>query len=174
MFRTCAVLAVFFTFAIAAQAGGPPVMYAVVEKVVVSPSGDSPDRIQIWGSFTRGSPDKAYDFGKPVHGYIYLSIDPEKEKQCRDEWAKWKKAAGTGKAVAVGSCGNGGSFLKASIHKPDARPDKPDQVYTVAKIEVFGDLYGGGEFNKEPHVKALLSFAKERQQQADAATQARR
>jgi hypothetical protein len=173
MFRTCTVLTVLFLCTMAVQAGGPPVMYAVVEKVVVSPDG-APDRIQIWGSFTRGSPNKAYDFGQPVHGYLYLAIDPADAKHCRGEWVKWQKAAGTGKVVVVGHCNDGGNFLKAKIHKPDERPDRPDQVYSVRMIEIFGDVYGDGQFNKEPHVKALLTFAKERQQQADTAARARR
>jgi hypothetical protein len=173
MFRTCTVLAVFFTCVMAAQAGGPPVMYAVVEKVVLSPTAESPDRIQIWGSFTRGGTDRdqAYDFGKPVYGYLYLNLDPANDKRCRAEWAKWQQAAGTGKAVALGLCHEGGSFLKAKIHKPDEKPDKPDQVYSVKQIELFGDMYADGNFNGEPHVKALLAFAKERRQQAGATTQ---
>jgi hypothetical protein len=165
-----AVTIVALTMTASAQAGGPPVMYAVVEKVVLEPNGDAPDRIQIWGSFVRGEGDRTYQFGKPVHGYLYLSIDPAKKDECLAEWAKWKKAVGTGRAVTIGHCDVGGSFLKATIHKSDARPDKPDQVYSVEMLERFGDLYGGGHFDKESHVKALLSFAKERQREADAGT----
>jgi hypothetical protein len=173
MLRTCLALAVFCTFAMTAMAGGPPVMYAVVDKVVLSPNAEAPDRIQIWGSFTRGSPEKPYEFGRPVYGYLNLSIDPKQEKLCRTEWAKWQKAAGTGKAVTVGHCGEAGNFLKAKIYKPDEKAEKPDQVYSVEMIERFGGLYVDGDVKNESPVRALLLFAKERQK-SEASGQAKR
>ena len=40
--------------------------------------------------------------------------------ESRAEWAKWQKAAGTGKAVAVGSCRRAGTLLTVKIRKPDS------------------------------------------------------
>ena len=85
------------------------------------------------------------------------------------EWAKWQKAAGTGKAVTIGHCNEAGNFLKAKIHQPDEQVGKPDQVYSVEMIERFGGLFVSGDMKDEASVRALLLFAKERQKSAAAA-----
>ena len=106
-------------------------MYVVVDKVTLEPSADAPERIKIEGSFVRLLEDtRRYEYGKPVEGYVYLSLDAAKAKESKEEWAKWQKAAGTGKAVAVGSCREAGSFLTVKIRKPGERVDKPDATYT--------------------------------------------
>src|SRR5581483_1143190 len=110
----------------AASAGGPAPVYGVVDKVVREPSADGADRIRIEGCFVRLEDAREYRYGKPVEGYVYLSIAPGKEKECRAEWEKWPKAAGTGKAVCVGSCGEAGPFLTVTIHKPGEKVEKPD------------------------------------------------
>jgi hypothetical protein len=174
--RRTSIATLFALLAIAAsaRAGGPPPVYVVVDKVVLEPKGDAPDRIQIWGSFTRIE-NRSYDhYSKPAYGYVYLSIDGAKEAECRAEWAKWQQAAGTGKAVAVGSCGEAGAFLKVAIHKPEEKQSKPDAVYVPEQLERFGDMYARGEYDKTAHVKELLSFAKQHRDEAQAAERALR
>src|SRR5688500_13053339 len=107
------VLATGVGFAAAARGGGPPPGYGVVDKVVLEPADGTPDRIQIRGSFVRLDDVQAYKYGKPVEGYVYLSLAAGKEAESRAEWEKWRKAAGTGKVVAVGSCGEAGALLTA-------------------------------------------------------------
>src|SRR5262245_66077890 len=102
------VAAAVVGFGATARAGGPPPVYVVVEKVTLEPSADAPERIKIHGSFVRLEDVNNYKYGKPVEGYVYLSIEPGKAAECKAEWAKWQKAAGTGKAVALGSCGRDG------------------------------------------------------------------
>jgi hypothetical protein len=151
-------------FAATARAGGPPPVYVVVDKVVLEPSADAPERIRIEGSFVRLENDRDYKYGKPVEGYVYLSIDPRKEKECRAEWAKWQKAAGTGKVVAVGSCHEAGSLLTVKIRKPDEKADKPDAVYTPEYLGRFGGVYADGDLARESPVRDLLAFVKAREQ----------
>src|SRR5688572_10102612 len=107
MTRYLMVAAALVAFGAAAWAGGPPPVYVVVDNVTLEPSG-FPERIRIEGCFVRLEKGERSSYGKPVEGYVYLSIQPGKEAECRAEWARWQKAAGTGKAVAVGSCGDGG------------------------------------------------------------------
>jgi len=160
--------------AASARAGGPPPVYVVVDKVVLEPKGDAPDRVQIWGSFTRIE-NRSYDhYSKPVYGYVSLNIDLAKDAECRAEWTKWQQAAGNGKAVAVGSCGEAGAFLNVAIHQPEEKQNKPDAVYVPGQLERFGDMYARGEYDQTPHVKELLSFAKQHRDEAQAASGARR
>ena len=143
----------------AAEAGGPPPVYVVVDQVTVDSAG-GPERVTIRGSFIRLKDRTEYEYGQPVEGYVCLAIDPKKAADCRAEWAKWAKAAGTGKAVAVGACGDAGSLLTVTIHKPGERATGADATYTVGHLENF-DPPGRG-WSDQKAVKDLLAFVKER------------
>jgi len=164
------MLTAFFVIATSAlaHAGGPPPMYVVVDKVLKDTGKKVPGWIQIWGTFTRAerSVDKAGNvstvFSKPVYGYIYLSLPKNHDSKLIEELKDWEKAAGSGKAVAVGSCGDAGSMLKAPIHQPNEAVTQPDAVYTTELLRLWGDLYATGQLANQPEVKALLKFSKER------------
>jgi hypothetical protein len=143
-----------------AWAGGPPPVYVVVDKVTTEPGAGAPERITIHGSFVRLENVPDYTYGKPVQGCVYLSLEAGKEAECRAEWAKWQQAAGTGKAVAVGSCGRAGSLLSAKIHKPGERAGKPDAAYSTGYLGAIGQLYADANWEREPPVRDLLAFVK--------------
>lgn len=147
-------------FGAAAEAGGPPPVYVVVDKVTLEPNADAPERIKIQGSFVRLEDVEAYRYGKPVAGYVYLSLGEGKQAETRAEWEKWQKSAGTGKVVAVGSCGVAGSLLTVAIRKPDERTTRPDAAYTPGQLGVRGGLYVEGNGQREAPVQALLHFVK--------------
>jgi hypothetical protein len=163
MARYLMVAVVALVFGTAARAGGPPPVYVVVDKVVLEPSADAPERIKIEGSFVRLADVKKYEYGKPVRGYVYLAIEPGKEKECRAEWAKWQKAAGTGKVVAVGACKEAGSLLTVTIHKPGEQAQRPDATYATEYLGAIGHLYAEGDWEREPPVRDLLAFVKMRE-----------
>jgi hypothetical protein len=159
-------------------AGGPPPVYVVVDKVVLEPNANAPERIRIEGCFVRQTEELlremketglpwAKTYGKPVEGYVYLSIEPGKEKECRAVWAEWQKAAGTGKVVAVGACTVGGSLQTVKIRKLDEKTTRPDAVYTTQYLEAGGQSYveaDGETFGlRFAPIKDLLAFAKARQ-----------
>jgi hypothetical protein len=151
-------------FVASAQAGGPPPVYVVVDKVILEPNTDAPERIKVEGCFIRlieGT--RSYEYGKPIEGYVYLSLDKSKQKETQEEWAKWQKAARTGKAVAVGACKEAGALLTVKIHKRDERADKPDAVYTPGQLGAIGSLYAEGDSEREPPVRDLLAFVKARE-----------
>jgi len=163
MTRYLTIAAALVAFGSTALAGGPPPVYVVVDKVTVEPSAESPERIKIEGCFVRlEKAGDRHEYGKPVEGYVYLSIKPGEEKECRAEWTKWQKAAGTGKAVAVGSCGDGGAFLTVKIRKPGETADKPDAVYVPERLERWGGLYADGDLARQAPVTDLLAFARAR------------
>jgi hypothetical protein len=178
MARHLAVAVLVLVLDSSAWAGGPPPVYVVVDKVVLEPNADAPERIRIEGCFARQTEELlremkekgipwASTYSKPVEGYVYMSIEPGKEKDCRSEWAKWQKAAGTGKVVAVGACVVGGSLRDVKIRKLDEKTTRPDAIYTTDYLEAGGQSYvehPGDTFGLGfAPVKNLLAFAKARQ-----------
>jgi hypothetical protein len=153
-------------------------VYVVVDKVILEPNADAPERIRIEGCFARQTEELLSElkekglpwektYRKPVEGYVYMSIEPVKEKECRAEWATWQKAAGTGKVVAVGSCVIAGSLRDVKIRKLDEKTTRPDAVYTTNYLEASGQVYVEGDSEtfglRFAPVKDLMAFAKARQ-----------
>src|SRR5262245_1966878 len=115
MARFLVAVAAVVVLGATARAGGPPPVYVVVAKVTVDTSG-GPERVTIRGSFVRLTGGPKYEYGKPAEGFVCLGLDEKKAAECRAEWKEWAKAAGSGKVVAVGMCGEAGTLLTAKIH----------------------------------------------------------
>jgi hypothetical protein len=85
------------------MASGPAAIYGIIERVVLEPNDASPERIQIWGTFSLVDV-VASGFTKPQRGYLYFSL-PNGEKESsvvKKEWADLKAIAGTGQAISFG------------------------------------------------------------------------
>jgi hypothetical protein len=177
MARYFVVMVLVLALGASVWAGGPPPVYVVVDKVVLEPNSEAPERIRIEGCFVRQTDELLRElreqglpwertYLKPIEGYVYMNIEPGKEKECRSEWAKWQKAAGTGKVVAVGACICAGSLRTVKIHKLDEKTTRPDAVYTTDYLEAGGQSYVDydGEIlgRQFVPVKDLLAFAKAR------------
>lgn len=149
-----------------AFAGGRPVMYVVVERVETTQDQSSISMIRIWGSFTRAKNPtlQLADFSKPIDGYIQFGRGSDKEAP------KWQKAAGTGKAVVVGSCAGAGAFETVVIHPANEKPkDGGENIpYPTGHLELFGDMFAGGRDDYRPEVKTLLAFVSAKQKVDDA------
>jgi hypothetical protein len=147
--------------AAAAFAGGRPVMYVVVDRVETTQDQSSISMIRIWGSFTRAKNPtlQLADFSKPIDGYIQFGRGSDKEA------LKWQKAAGTGKAVLVGSCAGAGAFETVVIHPANEKPkDGGENIpYPTGHLELFGDMFAGGRDDHRPEVKTLLAFVSAKQ-----------
>lgn len=156
-----AVAAVTVGFA-AARAGGPPPVYVLVDEVVVEPSKGDPERVTIRGVFARLKEGKGAEYTAPVEGSVHFTLNKDKSGDQEKELKQWAKAAGTGRVVPVGMCGDAGSFLDVKIRKADERPKAADATYTTGYIGAT-ETTGGKQAcaDMEP-VKALLAFAKER------------
>jgi hypothetical protein len=165
------LLALFILAAFGATpcfAGGRPVMYVVVDRVETTQKDSSISMIRIWGSFTRVKPKTRWnaqdecwrdDYCKPTDGYIQFGLGSDSEAP------KWKKAAGTGKAVMVGNCAGAGAFETVVIHPANEKPkDDGDNVrYPTGHLEPFGDLFADRSRADQPEVKALLAFTAAKQ-----------
>ena len=104
--------------------------YALIEKVVLEPNEQAPNRIQIFGVFAMAnSADKKAGYLPPQRGYLYFALpidDPRMSTslpQLRREFADLKALAGTRKAVALGGRGD---YSKIRVRKPDEKPASPD------------------------------------------------
>jgi hypothetical protein len=108
-----------------ARASDPVGIYALVEKVVLEPGEQAPERAQIWGVFALAQGQRGEAYQPPVRGYLYFSTAPGKEQLCRTEWADLKRLAGTGQIVGFGSRYELGVRVRRASEKaaaPDTYP----------------------------------------------------
>jgi hypothetical protein len=105
-----------------ARASDPVGIYGLVQKVVLEPKDDKPERAQVWGVFRFAVKNKGDEYSAPVYGYLYYSLAPGKADDSRREWADMKKVAGTGQVIAFASRYG----AKGTWHKASQKPDKPD------------------------------------------------
>jgi hypothetical protein len=61
-------------------ASDPTGIYALVDKVVLEPNAQSPERIQIWGVFILFKEKSRNEYDPPVRGYLYFSLPKEKQE----------------------------------------------------------------------------------------------
>jgi hypothetical protein len=132
----------------AARAGGPPVVYAKIDKVVIEPAGGPAERVQVWGTFALMKEGEGFHYTEPTQGYLYYKI-AGKEAWCREEWEALKRAADKGEVVAFGHCH--GPKDAGTVRQAKEKPQAPD-AYPIGSVWVARP----GEAN-EPPVKALLA-----------------
>jgi hypothetical protein len=122
-------------------------VYARIDRVVLEPNADSPERIQLWGVFSMAKPNDRNDYLAPARGYLYFKLD-QNPRAARNEWNDLKKVAGSGEIVAFGAR----SSEAPRLRKPDEMPRDPDPYAVnvgVTKVR--------GRTDYAP-VRALLDF----------------
>jgi hypothetical protein len=134
-----------------AQASDPVGLYGIIDRVVLEPSDEKPERVQLWGSFSL-SEGRGNTYAAPVAGYLYYTLNPQKPDAARKEWTDLKALAGKVEVIGFASRWE----EKGKVRKADEKPTLPD-VYPVA----FG-LQKMRRPDYEP-VKKLLAFHKEQQ-----------
>lgn len=149
------------------QAGGPPPMYVVVDEVVVEPAKGDPELVIIRGVFARLKDGKGVEYAAPVEGAIHLSLNKDQSAEWEKELKAWSKAAGTGKVVPVGMCGDAGTFLAVKIRKVDERPKTADAAYTPGHVGETETKSGKQTWDDMEPVKALQTLVKERKSAKD-------
>jgi hypothetical protein len=127
-------------------------IYAIVDKVVLEPATDSPDRIQVWGAFAFANKQDRDSYDAPERGYLYFSCDPRKLEVCHNEWADLKAVAGTGEVVGFGAR----DLTRPRLRKRDDKPESPDQ-YPLS----FGLVKMRDRNPDYPPVRALKSLPRE-------------
>src|SRR4029077_6768403 len=84
------------------HASDPMAVYTRVDRVVLEPTPDAPDRVQVWGIFSMAKPGFRDDYLPPAGGYLYFKL-ADNPAAARREWADLQRVAGTGQIVAFGS-----------------------------------------------------------------------
>ncbi len=107
--------------ATAATASDRTAVYARVDKVVLEPTAEAPQRVQVWGLFAMAKPNDANDYLAPARGYLYFSLATNPQA-AQKEWADLQSVAGTNQIVGFGSRWD----LKARVRTGDEKPDKAD------------------------------------------------
>ena len=121
-------------------------VYARIDKVVVEPSADKPERIEIWGVFAIAQSNNPRDYDAPVRGYLYYTLR-ENTEAARREWNDLKQVAGTGEIVAFGNRGRAGR-----VRKNGEKAESPDPYATNVGVNKVR-----GRTDYEP-IRALLAF----------------
>ena len=109
-------------------------IYGIVERVVLEPNDQNPQRIQLWGAFATNRTVEM-----PSKGYMYFTLPSSQQSTVLKEWADFKSTAGTGRVVSFGASFFGGltqaqaDAYHASlgrIRPASEKPQSPD-VYTL-------------------------------------------
>lgn len=131
---------ILFTAAVFAPCVGASdrsAVFAIVDKVVLEPNDENPERIQIWGTFALIDKEKG-DFGDPQSGYLYYQAKAGGEDASRREWLDLKRIAGTRQFVSFGRA----SKLKAvgSVRKSSEKVEKPaDYPLNIGLFRIHED-----------------------------------
>ena len=99
-------------------------VYGRVDKVVMEPNDQAPQRIQVWGVFAMASPENGNDYLPPARGYLYYTL-PSSAQLALKEWADLKAVAGTGQIVAFGTRFHS-SPRRVRLRNAEERPESPD------------------------------------------------
>ena len=140
-------LSVFVAGVALAHASDFTAVYARVDKVVMAPSADSPETIQVSGVFAMAKPNDRNYYLPPARGYLYFKLAQNPEA-ARKEWADLKQVAGTGQIVAFGSRYD----PPAHLRKAEQRPENPDPYSINIGLQKIS-----GRTEYEP-IRALLDY----------------
>jgi hypothetical protein len=130
-------------WSVSGQAG----VIGVIERVVLEPSAEAPERAQVWGAFTIAEymPSQGFTgfYGSRSRGYLYFTLptDRTKVENARREWADLKAVAGTKQAVAFAYWDRFRGDKLMSVRDAATKPAAPDIYNTdigVTKLSATG------------------------------------
>jgi len=98
-----AAMAAAMGFGRAAEASDPVGVYALVEKVVLEPSADAPERAQVWGAFAVARLGRGDRYEAARWGYFDFALPEEQAEKARKEWKDLAAKAGSGEVVTFGN-----------------------------------------------------------------------
>jgi hypothetical protein len=108
-----------------ARASGLVGVYALIDKVVMEPNADNPERIRIFGVFSIMT-NLSEVFQPAQRGYLFFTFSSDDKDLIRREWADLKAAAGTHTVIAFGGWSFRGPFFAPRVRKTDDKPEGPD------------------------------------------------
>jgi len=128
-----------------ANASGPIAVYALVDKIVLEPNAEKPERARVYGVFITAQ-ERTDVYSTPQRGYIYVALPQRDRELALREWADLKLLAGSRQVVGIGSSW----FGTARVRKSDEEAKSPDE-YPMGNglIKINAD---------QPRAKALLDY----------------
>lgn len=145
--KSVGLAVVALVFGTVSACGSDPIgVYGIVDKVVLEPNDQAPERVQLWGAFSIAE-GRGYEYQTPVKGYLYYKLPEKKSEIARKEWADLKSLAGTSEVVGFGNRYE----AKGRVRKPEEKPEAAD-IYPTG----FG-LQRARRTEYDP-VKRLLEF----------------
>ena len=78
-------------------------VYAVVDRVVLTPDEEAPTAIQIYGAFSTSANEPGDHYAPAARGYMYFNIAPANTPAIRAEWADLQRIAGTKQIIGFGA-----------------------------------------------------------------------
>lgn len=133
-------------------------IYAIVDKVVLEPNPQSPERIQIWGVFATNRSS-----ANPKRGYLYFRLPAgfhgDVNEIAKKEWADLQAVAGTGQAVAFGqrffpfdqqAQADAYSKSLSRIRSASEKPTEPDPYPVNIGVSKLSDSTIVGNLRKAP------------------------
>jgi len=141
--RLALVIVCFVGGAAHLAASGPLGLYGIVEKVVLEPSEQAPERIQVWGAFAYfdGVAGQGLSVSSAKRGYLYFRMpagaSAGESDLIKNEWRDFKSVAGTGQAIGFGKWGYIGAFGGL---QPDVRSSHPPYILERAAGNPLTDL----------------------------------
>jgi hypothetical protein len=104
---------------VSVRASDPIGVFAKIDKVVLEPNDNVPDRVQLWGSFCLADQKDRDSYLPPQKGFLYYKLPAEKSEAARKEWNDLKATAGTGTVIGFGSR-HGAQRTRMHIPSPTA------------------------------------------------------
>jgi hypothetical protein len=143
-------LMIALALAAEARGSGPIGVYCIIDKVVLEPQKEKPDRVQLWGTFVLAKRGDKYS--NPVQGYLYYQAEKGSEDICRKEWADMQKVAGTNQLLGFANSYDADSLGK--VRKENEKPESPNVFPLGNGVQKIG------ERNNFAEVKVLRTLAR--------------
>jgi len=145
--QAAAALLIVAAGGIAVSASDRVAIYARIDRVVLEPSAEAPDTIQIFGVFSVAIPRDMNDYQPVKRGYLYYKL-PAERQTARREWNDLKQVAGTHQIVAFGLRWEG---------TPTVRPESERPVNADTYTLNTGVVKIGGRNDYAP-IRAIVEF----------------
>jgi hypothetical protein len=125
LLKPLSLCAAFMVVAAPSPASDPVGVYALIDRVVVTPDANNPSAIQIFGTFALANGSGSV-YHPAQKGYLYYTVNSRNERATQAEWSDLQKIAGTKDAV-----GFGGRYTPlGTVRSAKQAPEKPD-VYPL-------------------------------------------
>lgn len=106
--------------------------YALIDRVLVEPDEEQPERIQVWGVFVFARPDGS--FAAPQRGYLYFRLPDQGPAYlpARQQEYAWKDLAGNHQ-VSTFYLSSADNSADLRVRPPEETPNTPDGYRRLLK-----------------------------------------